>query len=66
LEAKVTQTSALGAIPIWIWLILAGVFVGVPLVIICIAVLLRPEGRSGPAGPDGPTGPGGDRLQPEA
>ena len=50
-----TQTSALGAIPIWIWLILAGVFVGVPLVIICIAVLLRAHAsRSAIRQADGP------------
>jgi hypothetical protein len=40
-KPRVTQTSGLAAIPIWIWLILAGVFVGAPLAIICIAVLLR-------------------------
>jgi hypothetical protein len=36
-----TRAQGIPAIPIWIWLILAGVFVGVPVVIIGIAVLLR-------------------------
>jgi len=36
-----THAHGIPAIPIWIWLILAGVFVGVPVVIIGIAVLLR-------------------------
>jgi hypothetical protein len=58
----VTQTSALAAIPIWIWLILAGVFVGAPLVIICIAVLLRAHAsRSAIRQADGP--PAAARMQ---
>jgi len=37
----VAHVQGIPAIPIWIWLIIAGVFVGVPVVIIGIAVLLR-------------------------
>jgi hypothetical protein len=36
-----THAQAIPGIPIWIWLILAGVFVGIPVVVIGIAVLLR-------------------------
>ncbi len=35
------RAQAIPPIPIWIWLIFAGLFVGIPLVIIGIAVLLR-------------------------
>lgn len=49
------HTQGIPAIPIWIWLILAGVFVGIPAVIIGIAVLLRARAsRSALRQADGP------------
>jgi hypothetical protein len=49
------HSQGIPAIPIWIWLLLAGVFVGVPVVIIGIAVLLRARAsRSAFRQADGP------------
>jgi hypothetical protein len=49
------QAQAVAAIPIWIWLVFGGVFVGLPLVIIGIAVLLRAHAsRSAIRQTDGP------------
>jgi hypothetical protein len=57
-----THAQAIPPIPIWIWLILAGVFVGIPLVIIGIAVLLRAyASRSAMRQADGP--PQAARMQ---